>query len=140
MRRILQCLGSIVTKSEVQTPSCTEGWQPLRRGLSSFTSQGPSTSSGSAPRRVPQRSRPDAATTAEAAESTGASIGASGSSTPTLLAEMKEVPGGSKPMYSWERWYWGIGVGGVSIWLFWRLKPESKTQEQIEVRRAFAGC
>ncbi|KIZ06235.1 hypothetical protein MNEG_1728 [Monoraphidium neglectum] len=56
-----------------------------------------------------------------------------------MMAEMsREVPGGRKPMHSWEKWYWGAGVGGVSVFLFWRLKPEGKTEEQIqeEKRRA----
>jgi hypothetical protein len=52
-----------------------------------------------------------------------------------MMAEMsREVPGGRKPMHSWEKWYWGAGVGGVSVFLFWRLKPEGKTEEQILVR------
>jgi hypothetical protein len=47
----------------------------------------------------------------------------------------REVPGGSKPMRSWEKWYWGAGVGGVSAWLFWRMRPEPKTPEQLEAER-----
>jgi hypothetical protein len=32
----------------------------------------------------------------------------------------REVPGGAKPLFSWEKWYWGIGVGGVAFFLYSR--------------------
>jgi hypothetical protein len=46
----------------------------------------------------------------------------------------KEVPGGSKPMATWEKWYWGAGVVAVSVLLFKYLsyKPP-KTPEELEV-------
>lgn len=50
------------------------------------------------------------------------------------LLEMKEVPGGSKPLRSWERWYWGVGVAGISAVLYWNLKKPDKTPEEIEVQ------
>lgn len=51
----------------------------------------------------------------------------------SVLEMSKEVPGGSKPLRSWERWYWGVAVVGISIVLYSRLKPSGKTPEQLEV-------
>ena len=47
----------------------------------------------------------------------------------------KEVPGGRKPLATWEKWYWGAGVVAVSAMLFKYLsyKPP-KTPEELEVR------
>lgn len=125
--------------------------------LSSWTSGGASSSSGGSarPRRVSptkggNRSGGAGAAGEAAAEggtsgSGGSGSGGSASSTsgtggaaagPSLIEMNREVAGGGRPMQSWERWYWGIGVGGVSLWLFWRLKPESKTPEQLEVSNA----
>ena len=59
-------------------------------------------------------------------------------STPTAeggLAEMsREVPGGAKPMHSWEKVYWGVGVTGVAAVLYWNLKKPEFTPEEIEAR------
>eukprot|EP00877_Chromochloris_zofingiensis_P002059 jgi/Chrzof1/11854/Cz06g12140.t1 len=52
----------------------------------------------------------------------------------------KEVPGGSKPLRSWERWYWGVAVVGISIVLYSRLKPSGKTPEQLEEERQRAAA
>lgn len=57
--------------------------------------------------------------------------GQSGSSASIL--EMKEVPGGSKPLRRWEYYYWGLGATGVSFLLYNRLKEPEKSPEEIEV-------
>ena len=61
-------------------------------------------------------------------------VGQAGSST-SLLAEMKEVPGGSKPLRRWEYYYWGLGATGISFLLYNRLKKPEKTPEEIAVGR-----
>lgn len=48
----------------------------------------------------------------------------------------QEVPGGSRPLLSWERWYWGVGVGGVALFLYSKLKTPDKTPEELAVRAA----
>lgn len=50
------------------------------------------------------------------------------------LLEMKEVPGGSKPLRRWEYYYWGLGATGVAFLLYNRLKKPEKTPEEIAVR------
>lgn len=49
------------------------------------------------------------------------------------MMEMKEVPGGSKPLRRWEYYYWGLGATGISYFLYNRLKEPEKTPEEIEV-------
>jgi hypothetical protein len=46
---------------------------------------------------------------------------------------MKEVPGGSKPLRSWEYYYWGLGATGIAFLLYNRLKTPDKTPEEIAV-------
>jgi hypothetical protein len=45
----------------------------------------------------------------------------------------REVPGGAKPLQSWEKYYWGGGVTVVATGLFWYMRPKPKTPEQLEV-------
>jgi hypothetical protein len=47
--------------------------------------------------------------------------------------EMKEVPGGSKPLRRWEYYYWGLGATGIAFFLYNRLKEPEKTPEEIQV-------
>lgn len=59
----------------------------------------------------------------------------------TLLSEMAEVPGGSKPMRRWEYYYWGLGATGIAFLLYNRLKTPDKTPEEQEVCVCVcAGC
>lgn len=51
----------------------------------------------------------------------------------SLLWMSTEVPGGSKPLRRWEKYYWGVGVVGVSLLLYRNLKKPDKTPEEIEV-------
>ncbi len=55
-----------------------------------------------------------------------------------MLAEMKEVPGGSKPLRRWEYYYWGLGATGIAFLLYNRLKTPEPTAEEQEVR-SWAG-
>ncbi|KAI8474743.1 MAG: hypothetical protein J3K34DRAFT_517837 [Monoraphidium minutum] len=142
MRRVLRQLGSRVTSCAAAPRHQLEDALPAAaaqqqkhaaarwRMLSSYASR-PGAGAG-APRRVPQRPRPGSG----GGEAGGAAAagGAAGGGGPgqSLMEMSREVPGGGKPLRSWERWYWGAGVGGVSAFLFWRLKPETVTQEQIE--------
>lgn len=45
----------------------------------------------------------------------------------------REVPGGSKPLRRWEKYYWGVGVTGVALFLYNTLKKPEKTPEEIAV-------
>lgn len=162
MRRNLKSLGSLaaqtvaagawlpsqaaVTSSSAQSccmAACSSRPAPhaLRRSLSSYTGGSAGAGSG-APRRVAQPPRAGAAAAGEASSSTSgggeAAVGAAAGATGRpMLAEMsREVAGGTKPLRSWEKWYWGVGVGGVSLWLFSRLRPDAKTPDEIEVRAA----
>lgn len=56
------------------------------------------------------------------------------------LLEMKEVPGGSKPLRRWEYYYWGLGATGISFLLYNRLKKPDKTPEEIAVRSCAHGA
>jgi len=115
---------------------------PHRHAFSSYT--GPSSSSVStAPRRVPQKGSRGSgggggggggggAAAADGSAAGGSGAAASPGASPHIMAMTREVPGGTKPMQSWERWYWGAGVGAVALWLSWRLKPDSRTPETIE--------
>eukprot|EP00879_Flechtneria_rotunda_P010071 GHRR01010529.1.p1 GENE.GHRR01010529.1~~GHRR01010529.1.p1 ORF type:complete len:227 (+),score=66.17 GHRR01010529.1:55-735(+) len=76
----------------------------------------------------------DAAAAAAAADAAVSTSGRSGSNA-SFIEMPKEVPGGSKPLRSWEKWYWGLGVSGVSFYLYWRLKKPEKTPEEIEAAR-----
>ncbi|GBF96661.1 hypothetical protein Rsub_09294 [Raphidocelis subcapitata] len=116
------------------------------RGLSSYASPGAGPPGGSAPRRVSQPRKhpgdgggagPDSASASASASAAGPLP--AGAAAPGLAEMSREVPGGSKPMRSWERWYWGVGVGGASLWLFWRMRPDPKTPEQIEAERRAAA-
>lgn len=59
--------------------------------------------------------------------------GEAASSSSSLLSEMKEVPGGSKPLRKWEYYYWGLGATGMAFFLYTRLKKPEKTPEEIQV-------
>lgn len=56
------------------------------------------------------------------------------------LLQMPEVPGGTKPLRSWEKWYWGVGVVGISGLLYWNLKKPEQTPEEIAVSSSLAPC
>jgi hypothetical protein len=102
----------------------------------SYASPGGGAGSGGAPRRV---ARTGGGGGNGGGGGAAGAAGAGGPGAPSLMEMGREVAGGSKPLQSWERWYWGVGVGGVSLWLFWRLKPESKPADQAEVGWGLGG-
>jgi hypothetical protein len=57
-----------------------------------------------------------------------------------LLEMDKEVPGGRKPLATWEKWYWGGGVVAVAFLLFKYVnyKPPP-TEEELEVGGRVGG-
>lgn len=65
---------------------------------------------------------------------------ASGEAGGPLLAEMKEVPGGSKPLRKWEYYYWGLGATGIAFLLYNRMKDPEPTDEEKAVRSWPSVC
>ncbi|KAF8070951.1 hypothetical protein HT031_001032 [Scenedesmus sp. PABB004] len=75
-----------------------------------------------------------------AAAAGAAAEGASTSGGPGSLIEMSsEVAGGAKPLRTWEKWYWGAGVGGVALLLYRHLKDPDPTPEQLEAAKTRAA-
>ena len=115
-----------------------------RRKLYTGRSSGPA-GVGGPPRRVPQRrAAGEPAAGVSGSNGSNAAVGGAGAAgaragEPSLMEMNREVPGGAKPLRSWEKWYWGAGVGGVSLFLFWRMRPEAKTPEQLEAERQAAA-
>lgn len=118
---LIQEVSQAHTLGSISSSSC------CCRAYSDYAATGRGTA-GSGLRRVnPSTSTANGSSSAEATASTSGQAGSSAS-----LLEMKEVPGGSKPLRRWEYYYWGLGATGISFLLYNRLKKPDKTPEEIE--------